>query len=200
MADEATGAVAGAAKRSRTMAPFTVECGDDNNRTITINTLKLRLRGRWSQTTLHKRETGGRDLGNAMSAMPDIPGICIAVVPSRLKVLIFDPLETNVALTERINSVLSKAASVRTSGRPVTFVPRVEQTLDADTFKTLVLELAQKIESRSIIVVDGTMPTKQEAESLEGRRLNDPWNSSARKPKYADQVAAYDSDVERAEG
>jgi hypothetical protein len=54
---------AGSRPTKAQLAPVTVEFGDPNNRTITINCLRQRVRGSWSLGKLHARPEGGRDVG-----------------------------------------------------------------------------------------------------------------------------------------
>lgn len=173
---------------------FTVELGDDNNRSITLSCLRQRCRGRWSISTLHARPQGGRDVGQAMSAMPDVPGIRVHVDGRSNSYRLYDPLWDDPSLLDRINNVARRA---RLSGASVPFAPVEEVTAkaDDDLFKTLVDELVRKVKDGQARVVEGKLPTERQIEQLPGRLLNDPLNSG-RKPKYRDEVAEWERDLD----
>lgn len=178
------------AVRARSGGPaFVVEFGDDNCRTITINTLKLRVRGRFSSSVLHKRPMGGRDMGQAMNRMPDIPGMRLSFDPRTKTCRLYDPLEADKTLLDRVNSAAEGVPAIIKSGGRFTFVPASEHDFsDPDRLKTLLVELLNKVESGSCVVVEGELPTRDQLTKIPGRRLHDPWNSSATKPRYSDEA------------
>lgn len=184
----ATATAAAAAKSStkKEYPPeFTVEFGDECNRTITINTLKFKVRGQWSLTSLFSRKgIGGRDVGSAMSAMPDTPGIRLKVSPRQRKALFYDPLERDPRLLERINAVRARAQSIGSANK--TSVQESPYELDDDQMKTLCLEIVAKQKDGEIhAITKGRLPTETELEEMPGLQLNDPWSSNPHKPTYA---------------
>lgn len=185
---EGVGATAaGGSRRQGSLPSFTVEFGDACCRTITINTLKLRVRGAFAISTLHKRDQGGRDIGAAMARMPDIPGMRLAFDGRTRQARLFDPLEESPDLLARINAVSKAAPAIIKTSREWTFVPATTHDFsNADRLKTLLHELALKRESKSLTIIEGDLPTLEMLDAIPGRRLNDPWNSSAIKPRYAD--------------
>lgn len=170
-----------------TLPKFEVEFGDENNRTIVINCLKLRLRGSFSVAKLHARGQGGRDVGSAMVAMPDIPGLRMIIDPAQGQAFVYDPLENQPEKIKAINNASARARSIRSD---VTFVPSQKISLNGDELKTLLLEVCSKVEGGSAELVRGELPSRADIESLRGRKLYDPW-ASGRKPKYTDEVDAW---------
>lgn len=184
-------------KKGPAKAAFTVEFADENCRNMTIKTLRLKVRGRFSLATLQAREIGGRDVGAAMSQMPEIPGLRIRIVPKDLKIVIFDPLEKNEELVERINKVF-KAARGGATTQEYKAVERTEMDLEKqpDKFKTLICELARMKESGTIKVHDGKFPTEDEIEKMPGRELFDPGNDG-RKCRYKDEYEEWAAGLDR---
>lgn len=168
---------------------FTVEFGDDTNRSVIVSTTRQHLRGHWGLAKLYARDGGGPDAGRAMSAMPEIPGIHMRVY-SDGRVVTYDPLEDMPELLDRINRVMRSAAAIW-SGQPITFVPRSETRLDRDHYTTLVEELKRKVESGTARVVTGDWPAK-----LPGRELFDVF-SNGRKVKYKDQFEDWANALDR---
>lgn len=179
--------------RPLNLPPFIVELGDDSNRTISLDTMRLRLRGDFSLSKLHKRKQGGRDVGQIMQQMPDIPGMRIMVDYHAQKCRIFDPLETPEYkdVLVRVNQVAQEATAVKQSGGKFTPVEAVEHKLDKDKMKTLCLELVRLVEDKQARVVAGELPTEEQLAAMPGRKLFDPWNNSPRKPKYEDDAEAF---------
>jgi hypothetical protein len=167
----------------------TLEFGDECCRQITINTLKMRVRGKFSLRTLASRPVGARDVGRVMNNMPDVPGLRIKLYFRDRRYVIYDPLEKDKTALARINAAASGA--MLTAGADYEPVGESKGQLDENQWKTLILELARKNDgtdsSKSCWEVEGKMPTTAQAEQLKGRRLNDPWNGG-RKPRYHDEV------------
>lgn len=171
----------------------TVEFGDDHCRTITLNVFRLQVRGRFSLRTLASRPEGARDVGTAMSQMPDVPGLRCTVDSRAGTYRLWDPLESDKPLLDRINRALRNARLA--TGGDVTHVPAVENRLDDDQWKTLMLELVDKAENGYCEVVDGELPTREQLAAAKGRRLADPWNSG-RKPKYHEELEAWNDRID----
>lgn len=189
----------GRRRRRELFDKFTIELVAPNCGSVPLNVFRRRLRSRWSITTLHSRKGGYRDIGK-MNAMPDIPGIRVTVHGDG-KVTIFDPLNEDTRkmdeLKEQIVAVYNQA-SVAQMARVKT-VDRSEQKCDVDQLKTLLIELSNKVngEPKYAEVTDGELPSMDAIEAMPGRQLHDPWNSNQRRPKYKDDVEAYEIELER---
>lgn len=181
-------------RRKPRVGKIQVEFGDSNNRTITINCLREKVRGRFSISTLHARPEGGRDIGNAMSGMPDIPGLRMEIIASRKKAILFDPLENDEDRLARINAAARRARAIF-KGRDITFVRAREIELNDDLLKTLLLELWRKQQEHQLTVLDGELPDPEEIAKLPGRELYDPWNNG-RKPTYVEQVPEWHDKID----
>jgi len=180
--------------------PFQVEMGDDRGRVITFDHMRLRLRGRWSRSMFV-----GRDLGSVLNKMPDIPGLRIAIHPTRKSIRIYDPLEEDQARLKEINDAATTSESVMLKSVFAKFVhvPSVQHDdLDDDLLVSIMLEIAQKVYGPSPCMIQvqarpgrdgGKVPTKDEIKALQqsgalkGREIFDPWSNSNDKPKYCDQ-------------
>ena len=177
----------------RVVAPFTVELGDDNNRTITVDTLKLRLRGHWKKGNFFNRKGGGRDIGATMMQMPDLPGIRLAVNPREGTVRIYDPLADDKELVEQANRVMDHAYAAKQWGGKLTFVEEVLTPLDPDQMKTLLLEISRSVHGKCPVmtVFQGEVPKAEQLKEQPGRELYDMWSSNEDRPRYVDQVSAW---------
>lgn len=200
MAEEQKPNSGGNPSRQRSgVASFVVELADDGNRSITLDTLRLTLRGRWSAATLHQREDGGRDLGNAMAGMPDIPGLRIAVSPRDKTAVIFDPLEDDEELRERITSVMNRSTILKTR-ETIKAVKKQRHELSEDQLKTLCIELYRKVNGEgfgvhgvhvSAVMVKGEMPSERDINKLDGSELYEQWNEG-RHPRYRQDVEEWE--------
>ena len=174
---------------------FAVQLGSDFARTFYIPILDNHFRGEWSLARLANRVdiqgnvVGAKLVGEAMSQMPDIPGMQIAVVPKTGMVEILDPLEAQPDRLARINSVVSKAVPIGNKAG-FTFVPKTKQKLDKDQMKTLCKFLLGMVQRGDAKVVGGTLPELEAVESMPGRELYDPGNSG-RHPRFVDEVEAW---------
>lgn len=179
--------------------PFVVECGDGKNSgIITVDALKLRLRGRAARANW-------RGNGGFVSKLPDIPGIRLEVSPRDLKVRIFDPLESDKALRDRIERTIRETeAPIRdANGSPVNPWPEAVHELDVHTMKTLLLEIARKTlvgtneDARFFYNVQGEVPSLDALKRTPGNELFDPWNTNPRKPKFKKDAEAWMQRLER---
>lgn len=173
------------------LQPFTVEFGDDHGRTITINSLKLRVRGAFDRQKLE------RGVGDAMNMMPRIPGLRMKVEPRHRRYTLFDPLEEDKATLDRINRTRDNAPAIATGAGKFTFVPAVTAELGVDEFKSLVLDLISMRQGEMLRTIDGRLPTQEMAAAMDGKELYDPWSSSSRKPRYAEDAEAYHESLDR---
>lgn len=167
---------------------FIVEFGDDWNRNPRIQTLTTPVRGQWSLTSLFQRDgvNGGPDVGQNMTSMPDVPGQCLKVSPRQGKVVLFDPLEQQPELLEKISTVLNKRRGTSAMNTKRTFVKNLERTLNPDQMKTLLIELIRKEDEGTIHrVIKGNLPTMNEVDAMDGYQLHDVGSGNAYKPKYA---------------
>ena len=185
------------APSGNTMAEFTVEFGDKRNRSVIVATLRQEMRGHFSLRKLYETEEGGRDIGPSMQRVPDIPGLFLTVVPKECKAVVYDPWEKKPEMWDKLNAALAGAYAAR-SGK---FGPvdRQEMNLTPDQLKTLCFELAKKIEEGSARLVKGSLPTPKQLASLPGRELFDPMNSG-RKPRYVDEVEAWEQRLDTITG
>jgi hypothetical protein len=168
----------------------TVEFGDDYNRVITIDSLQQAVRGAFSIRTLASRKEGARDVGQIMARMPDIPGMRLTLNFRARKYILFDPLTDDAQLLRRINAVV-KEGSILSGSEYGPCDTQERQVEDQDEWKTLVDEMCRKRDGECLKVVEGKLPTPEQLKKMPGRRLNDPWNSSPRKPRYHDQQHDY---------
>lgn len=179
------------------IAPFEVEAGDVNNSSlIPIDTLTMRIRGAWDNAnyaaTKYQPSLGG------IGQMPRIPGVRVAVNVRRGLVRVYDPLANDPDLCKKIEGVLSNpdnATIMPWGGEKVRPWDTSEISLDADKMKSLLLELARKTREpqavRTYNVVNGEVPTVEAVNNLPGREIYDPWSNSREKPRYVDQVDAW---------
>lgn len=171
-------------QRQQYMAPFTVEVSTHNSGSWHSIVLGETYRGKWSR---HKLGTLANSINIEMSAMPDIPGIRLKITPKTSKVEIFDPLEDQEELRKRIADTMKKSMLGINANAKIEAVKRSEKTLDADTFKTFVLEIYRSFHKINPVLelVSGEMPSEDDIDALPGRELYDV-RSPFRKgmPKY----------------
>jgi hypothetical protein len=182
-------------KKLADLPDFTIEYGGDSNGTIYSSLLREKFRGSWSTGNFHKRPAGGRDLGNHMYAMPDIPGIHVDVKFKELKIRVYDLLEKDEERLRKINAVFERSAI-----RSLTKYGAVKSSIrqfDPDKMQTYVLEVRKLIDGGFATVVKGKMPSESDMAQCEGRLLNDPGSNSTMKPRYADEVEQWSKDVQR---
>jgi hypothetical protein len=182
---------AAAAQRQR--PTFIVECGDKYNSTITLDTFTTRLRGRCSVSEF--MGNAGRTIGDKMAAMPNIPGIRIAVFIPHKKVRIYDPLGENSQEAKRLlDSISRQLRKARQKQSSDTLTPVEERVidLDDDKLKTLVLEIHMHVSKGSMFRHNGEIPSKELIAKMPGHELTNPWSNSRIKPKYKKDVAAFE--------
>ena len=175
---------------------FAVEFGDDKNRSISINALTTRVRGRYSNANLHANAdgVGGRDVGRAMAGMPDIPGIRLRIDVGEQYYELHDPLSDNPKLMARIAHQITEARLQGVAGTEP--VESIVNEMDVDQLKTLLLEIWRKVnQTNQAVVVEGTLPDIDEINELPGNELYDPWNQTTHKPTYVKDVARYESQI-----
>lgn len=176
---------------------FTVEFGDDHGRNFRFGSLKQTLRGRWSNSEIAGRPGGGPQIGTKLTGLPDIPGLHLDVDCKASTYRLWDPLEQpgNEGLKQNILAVI-KNASVFSADR---LDGHAEQSgkLTPDQLVTMVCELKQMHDGGKVTLKKGDFPSDAALEEHEGRRLNDLWNSSAQKPRYADEQEAYAKELDQ---
>jgi len=121
--------------------------------------------------------------------MPDIPGMRLRVEPQNMVAVLFDPLDDDADLLERVNAVARRAKSFY-KGVPFKPVPENRLQLNDDLLVTLLYELHRKMDAEQIEVVSGRLPTKEEIDTLPGREYYDVWNNG-RRPRYVDEVPGW---------
>lgn len=189
-------------------SPVTFELGDDYGRNIHVLSLDLTLRGNWSQARMQSRKAvgpdgepvhiGGRSLGDAMSRMPEIPGIRITLDPRRLTAALHDPLKDDPELFAMACKRLNEAQHV---GTDLQYRPMADVTkeLEPDEFKTLTEELVYKVGHGMARVVKGELPSLDQVDALEGDYLYDPGCSvKDDRPRYRKDVSDWKKRINRA--
>jgi hypothetical protein len=175
-----------------TPAPFVVEFGDDNNRQIVVQTVRRTVRGSWSNQKLY-RDNRGRNLGELGQSLPDIPGMCVKVEPSRNRVIWFDPLEKDDTPLKTLNRVIQNAPS-GIIGVGAAFGPvdrSVEEFDDPHQFKTLIRELVRLVSGNKATLREGALPTLEQIDNLPGEYLYDPAFQSDWKTRFEKDFAAW---------
>lgn len=176
---------------------FEIEVGDDCNRTIHLSSIKVNLRGKFAVSNITARKGGGRQIGETLLNMPDIPGMRVRVNLAKQAYTIYDPLDANPVLLERINSISSTVPVLR--GPKVKPVESIQaQEKDPDRFKTFVLQLVRLVADGMAVVTDGNLPSEEALESLPGRELFDPNSNSNTKPKYAKDYSKWAQEIDKA--
>ncbi len=169
---------------------FTLEVGDDSNRTITLNTLRMRLRGHFSMQKLQTRkDTKGkplaaREYGSAVANLPEMPGMHIVVKgDGKRTVGIVDPLHEQPDKLEAYNAAIQRVPALMIDAKYIA-VPNTTHELDENQFKTLIRDCMSLVKFKAAKVIKGDLPTMAKVESLPGLFIADPWNSSATAPRY----------------
>lgn len=185
--------------RGVSVAPFTVECGDNKNSIIQVSTIKQQFQGRW------ERGNVGPAQGIILGFLPNvIPGVQLTVNPRESKVTIHDPLGDDQALCKQIERAMNEGFPIRNA-----FGNRVgkrtedrDQKLDQHELKTLLLEIARGVHCEDIAakryhVIKGRVPTEQELSSFPGEELYDVASNNPRKPKFKKDAAEWEQKMER---
>lgn len=186
-----------ASKRPAHADFFEVEIGDSCNRSVHLSSIKVNLRGKFSVSNITSREGGGRQIGEALLNMPDIPGMRVKVDLTNGAYTIYDPLNNNPMLLDRINGIADKVPILRgPKVKPVETINAHEQ--DPDRFKTLVLQLIRLVNDGMGKVTDGLMPKEESLEALPGRELFDPNSNSHAKPRYVKDYYKWSQEIDKA--
>lgn len=183
------------ARPGKVPANFTVEFGDEKNRSFLLRTVRREVRGSFSLRKFYSNEGGGRAVGNAMTRVPDIPGEFLCIKASEGVAIFYDPWEDKPEDWTRLNNALSEALPARTK-QGFGPVPRQESKMSVDEMKTLVLEIFQMVEDKQARVVKGRMPDREAIDAMPGHELYDPMNSNARKPRYVEEVPEWERRIE----
>ena len=178
--------------------PFIVEFSDDCCRNFSFNTPPLQgleVRGRWDVAKLAQREQGMRDLGTAGNRIPTpMPGMYLEVDVRKRRIELSDPLGTTkegIAALERFNRVAKDFPALRKGDSPQVAHPTRPYEIDDDQMKTLLLELLRKNDAGCLIVIKGSLPTREMVLGLAGDELYDPQNTSAEKPRLKKDLDAH---------
>lgn len=183
----------------QSLREFTVEFGNDSGHQITINTLQLTVRGRWSIARLMSRSggfyRGCRAPMPELHGMPDIPGMRMKIIPRTRTAVLYDPLEQDSRLMDRISEA-GAAARLRglSAWRPN---ESSEHKLNEHKFKSLVHDLSRLAGKGDLTVLEGEMPTEEQIEDMPGDRLYDPWSNSPGKPIFVKDVPAWHRNIDR---
>lgn len=177
------------------MSRFTVEFGDAYGRNQYISSLRERVRGRFSLSDMHARPEGCYSVGDAMSVMPEVPGIHMEVDTNKKTARLYDPLEDDTPRMMRVASIL-KNNMLGFDGQLGTAPERVVKLTD-DVLKTLIAELIRRRENKSLWVKEGNLPSMEDLDKLPGHVLNDPNNSSTMKAKYKKDAREFAANLEK---
>jgi len=182
---------------------FTVEFGDVNCRNFLFAPLRQKVRGRFSISTLMSQEGGGQTPGNAIAGMPVIPGMHLDVDCSANTYRLWDPLNNEGQeakdLLSKIKTIMNRALLLG-SDKDLKGVNDASGKLSDDELVTMVVHIKRMELANSVSVVRGDLPSDKAIEEYTGRELNDPWNTSAHKPRYADEQDAYAKKIAAARG
>jgi hypothetical protein len=131
--------------------------------------------------------------------IPEFPGARMTVDLATGRVRLFDPLDSEKG-KEHLANYNALAKTQAGFGLPQNLGPfrAIEHDLDHDQLKTLVLELARKIDSKSCRVVEGEFPSKKEIDAAPGDELYDPQSTSSGKPRYKKDLDEYNKRLQAA--
>jgi hypothetical protein len=132
-----------------------------------------------------------------MAAMPEIPGAHLEVDCAKMTYRLYDPLCENPELLVQVKTVLAKA-SIASTTAPLKGFDELAGPLTDDGLISIIAELRRMKESKQIRMIKGDLPSEKACSEHPGRVLNDPWNTSAHKPKYADQAEAHAEELAKA--
>lgn len=184
--------------------PFTLEIGDCNakgpmvnrkNRGILMQTVKMKLRGRFSFGNQR-----GRTFGQ-LAGMPDVAGQFIEIKPNGRRIRIFDPFdpdeenpgdENYKSLLKDINATLEGAVHGHFKVEATS-----EPKLNEHQFKTFVRELIQWDESQNIYKFHvGQMPTIEQCDKLPGEYMCNHYHSG-QVPRFESEWGKYLDNLQR---
>jgi len=187
------------------MRPFCLEIGDCSapgemvnrkNRAILLETVRLKLRGRFSFGNQR-----GRTFGR-LAGMPDVPGMFIEVKPEGRRIRIFDPFdfdekcpgdEDYKGILEDMNAIIKTAAG----GVFDVFKPASRPKLDVHQFKTFVRELIRWDGSGNIYKLHvGELPSTESVDKLPGEYMCNEFHSG-QVPKFEKEYKAYLENLQR---
>lgn len=149
------------------MPSFTVEMGDDKNRSFIFLPTTITMRGAYYRHNNSPLSFGD----NPMANMPDIPGERITVTYEKdgttASAITFDPLSRDEKLLERVNQV-HKAAF----GKGISPVPSRSYELDQLDFNTWVWHIARLVEKGDARVVEGTIPELKDGSEVKNNQFD----------------------------
>ncbi len=150
---------------------FTVEVADDNNKQWLCPILNEVLRGRWLRSNCPDQQFTGN-----LRHMPDTPGIRITVNVVKRAVRVWDPLgdPQNAEIWAKAKAAY-KAHFNEEAGvcREI-----VRHTLNDTDLKTWLYWVRRGIESKSLIVVSGSVPDMEAIRVCPGKTQIEFFNSS----------------------
>lgn len=194
--------------KSRPRIKFILEVGDDYGRNILISSLKNMqpLRGEFNPARFQNRKTvegkpmpGKPPFIAGISGVPPIPGMRLVVDVQAGEVTVLDPLADDPDLLARIEELLRNGLRINSDSKLGAMKPQTIE-LNDDEMKTLLLELYDHLHTGSAKIVKGQFPESKEdiEEQMPGRELFDVRSSLNRKPKYKDELDAWERGLERA--
>ncbi len=161
--------------------PFTIEVDHPRNCDLLLQSIPgCRLRSAISAgRTVKDVKTGElripQDQSRFLGQLPPVPGMQLAVNPSKLTYEVIDPLHKDIALCDRIQSSINRMeeSPVRISGK-LRGVPPIKGTLDVHRMKTLCREIGWLLEANEVKVINGVQPSQEEVEAMPGHFMTNP--------------------------
>lgn len=161
------------------MGPVTIELGDRKNRSFMFPITQELYRGWWKRENL-----GSDELVEETEALPNIPGIHITVNPRAKTVKVHDPLNEDVELARAISAAVQKGFN-KAEG-PMKDVTYTDLT-DTEV-KSWMHYVVLYVRAKKAVVVAGELPTPDQVKAMPGKTRCEPYNSSARAQKYAEDA------------
>lgn len=162
---------------------FTIEMGDELAHNVFWPMTKQVLRGRWSRMAMIGR--GGMP---ELLKMPDWPGIRVEVNVATRTARIYDPLAAKDARTEQLVREISPLyAKINGSeGRP--WDEQTYPDLNATDLKSWLFWMKRIVVDGKAVEVQCTLPKMEGIESMPGKILIEPMNSSQTALKYKEDI------------
>jgi len=150
---------------------FTVEVADEANRQWLCPILNEVLRGRWLRSNCPNQQFTG-----ALRHMPDTPGIMIAVNVIRKAVRVWDPLSDprNAEVWAKAKAAFKAHFNEETSP----FKEVSKANLSDSDLKTWLYWIRRGVESKSLTVINGTVPDHETIRKCPGKTKIEFFNSN----------------------
>lgn len=161
------------------VAPFAIVADHPRNCDLLIQCIPgCRLRSRiTSMRTVKDAKTGDQmipvDQARSLAMLPEIPGMELHVNPAKLTYVIFDPLDKDEELCEKIRRQLTTASAIRVDSK-LKGVKAQEGVLDVHRMKSLVREMAFIVNSGEAKLAKGSLPSEEDIDCMPGNFLLNP--------------------------